>query len=608
MAQSFYPITPVEVTPGTAGSWQEVNAATYGVPVGATGVLLHYVNKSSSLAMSIGFRKNGSTDNRHDPIDTTGHAWAAIGIDANRIFEAWVGSATDVDVFLVGYTTSGVTFFTNAYDKTPSCSFPQAWEDIDCSSECPNAIGLIFEIQGGDVLEGYGLRRKGSTDDITGSGKEHCQFAAIIGCDSNQVCQGILSADVGLSFYLIGYITTGCVFNTNATDLSLGSTGSWLDLSALPSGAIMGFIEVKSALTYDYGLRKNGSSEDIYGDAARHPWGIVECDDNQLIEGKIGNTDLDFFLIGYAEETQHYDRSYTALLGLLPSASRANSFTRSNAVLLGLLPIKSRGIALNRTKTTLLGLKGIGSRAITLTRTDTALLGLKAIASHTAFLRVLLTEFGRQVIEELDEFGRAVLGSITEFGRIVYGGRQYTRIYTALLGLLTSASRTVELSRTNTALLGLKTITSRTLNLTKSETVLLGLKATASWNRFYLRTYTVLLGLKATASRSIVLSRADTALLGLKATATRAMSLTRLHTALLGLKATATRSTAFSRTQTVLLGLKVTASTSWQKFRKLTIRVVTAQYRAITIITSQYRVIKVVTTLKRKIKTLLSGG
>ncbi|MCJ7829394.1 MAG: DUF2341 domain-containing protein [Dehalococcoidia bacterium] len=297
LQQSFYPITPVEVTPGTAGSWQDVDVSAY-VPAGATGVILHCVNNSTNTMRYFGFRKNGSTDARTDSLSYGTHVWATIGVDSSRIFEAYIQDITDIDVWLVGYTTSGVTFFTNAYDKSPSVL--SNWEDIDCSTEAPNAIGLIFEIQNTGSLASFGLRKYGSSDNRVVQTVGYNTFAVIIGCDTAQKCQGQI-ADSNIKVYLVGYVTQGAIFNTNATDVSLSSTGSWIDLAALPTGSVMGFIEATSlASTNRFGLRKNGSSEAIYKYCYRHPFAMVECDSSGIIEGEISNTDVDFFLVGYA--------------------------------------------------------------------------------------------------------------------------------------------------------------------------------------------------------------------------------------------------------------------------------------------------------------------
>jgi hypothetical protein len=313
MAQTFYPITPVEVTPGTAAAWTDVDVTSY-VAAGATGVILHLVNNSSTNGIALGLRKNGSTDDRAATgLSSYRHCWAAIGVDANRIFEAYVGSTTLIDIYLVGYTMSGVTFFTNAYDK--SLTSTGSWIDIPCATVAPSATGLIFEVKG-DTATYYamGMRENGSTDSRIATTGRYGTFGIIIGCDTSQICEGYIGNTL-VDFFLVGYITDGCTFNTNATDISLATTETWLDLTALPATANMGFIEVNSSAGGNYGLRKNGSAEDIYQQCLYHPWAFVECDASQIIEGEIGTTAVDFFVVGYSTALAAFKGSRGFIIG-----------------------------------------------------------------------------------------------------------------------------------------------------------------------------------------------------------------------------------------------------------------------------------------------------
>lgn len=295
-SQTFFPITKVEVTPGSAGSYQDVDCSSY-IPEGSTGVILHVVHNAGTGWSSVGVRKDGSTDDLKSNFYYGNHCWAGIGVDEDREFEAYVGSTTYYDIYLVAYTVSGVTFFTNSYNK--QLSSESTWEDIDCSTEAPSATGLFFmqtAYSGGNL---FGLRMNGSSDALLADTARNYTFGAIIGCDGGQICEGY-AEEIHTIPHLVGFITDGATFNTNATDLSLGSSGSWTDLSSLPAGAIMGFIDVTAASSNYFGLRKNGESEDIYQRAFYHSWGMVECDDSQIIEGKIDDTDVYFSLIGYA--------------------------------------------------------------------------------------------------------------------------------------------------------------------------------------------------------------------------------------------------------------------------------------------------------------------
>lgn len=301
MAQTFHPVTPVECTPVDT-LWQPIDLDDYIAGLGAdvTGVILHYVNFVTGVTY-IGFRKNGSTDDRHEYMQKECHAWAAIGVDATHIFECYLGALERMNVYVVGYTTTGVTFATNATEKVPAGEAD--WWDVDCSTEAPEAIGLIFEVTADSGIDDVGLKKNGSTDDRKSYGPHDTSgLGCIVGCDASQICE-VYRGETDTHFWLLGYITDGYTAITNATDLSLDTTDTWQDLTALPDvtpAPIMGFIEVYHGVPYEYGLRKNVSGEDIYWNASCHCWAFVECDANRVIEGKIENTALDFFLMGYA--------------------------------------------------------------------------------------------------------------------------------------------------------------------------------------------------------------------------------------------------------------------------------------------------------------------
>jgi len=113
----------------------------------------------------------------------------------------------------------------------------------------------------------------------------------------------------------------------------------------------------------------------------------------------------------------------------------------------------------------------------------------------------------------------------------------------------------------------------------------------------YDRLYTALLGLLTTASKAIVLSKTETALLGLKATGVMSIAdYIREAVAYLGLKTTAIKTLSLTRTQTALLGLKTIAIGIWGVVgRKLRLVIVTAQYRKVDVITSLKRKVRILT-------------
>ena len=292
----FTCITPVEVTPATSDAWTDVDVSA-SVPAGATGAIIHYNRGTGGTGEGIGLRKNGSTDNRTNVI-WWAHGWAMVGLDANRVFEAYLGNATVEDLWLVGYVDSAATFSDNAVDK--SLTGTGAWTDIDCSANAPGAIGLIFEVIGSGATHIFGIRPNGSTDNRQAQVSTHNWV--IVGCDAGQIVEGIID-NLNLDFFLVGYITAGATFLTDGVAKSIGSTGAYVDVdcsASAPSATGLFFHVWSSAAgNRQYALRKNDSTEDIYTYDDKHRWAMVECDTGQIVEMKISNLEVDLFLIGY---------------------------------------------------------------------------------------------------------------------------------------------------------------------------------------------------------------------------------------------------------------------------------------------------------------------
>lgn len=297
---AFEWIPPVPVTPSTAGSWQDVNVSAY-IPDGATGVILHYNMQPPGADKAIGFRKNGSTDNRIQNNDWEIHSWALIGVDANRTFEAYVG-ALSIEISLVGYTNSGVVFFDNSVDKTLGSG--TAWKDIEISGDSgeDTAIGVILEVTQSSTTRTWGVRKKGSSDNRDGAYARMHRWA-IVGVDENEVYEGRVSSTTNI-FHVLGYVTSGAVFFTDAVDVT-PTTGSWVDVDVSGStGADKAagvFVEMyDSDSDARYGFRKNGSLDNTTGQSRRHAWGFVEVGPNEVYEAYLSAEGPTHSLIGYS--------------------------------------------------------------------------------------------------------------------------------------------------------------------------------------------------------------------------------------------------------------------------------------------------------------------
>jgi len=222
--QSFFPIAPVDVTPGVTGSWRDVDVSAH-IPAGATGVIL-YVDAiaGGGAGVDFGLRKKGSTDIKLLPIwDVDGLLWAMIGVNDDRFLQCYVGSV-DIKVYLTGYTSIGVTFFDNAIQCDPGTG---AWENVDVSAHVPaDTIGVILMVEGDVMGAELGLRPPTSAEDR----KAECKrtFLGITGCSSQEF--GAYRESASIHFYLVGYITDGVVFFDTEKDYSMANTGVWEDL------------------------------------------------------------------------------------------------------------------------------------------------------------------------------------------------------------------------------------------------------------------------------------------------------------------------------------------------------------------------------------------
>lgn len=179
-----------------------------------------------------------------------------------------------------------------------------AWTEIDLSGDIPvAATGAIFKVinQSVGTCRAFGLRKKGSADAHYRDIYNACFLTYIVGVDSNRKCEGKIE-NVGVNFWLMGYLT-GATAETNGVDRSLGTTGSYVDIteSNAPDGATGVFVEVISPSAFkNYAARKNGASDDTYKDTpARHYSIIVGLDSNKKWEGKIEATSQDFYTLGY---------------------------------------------------------------------------------------------------------------------------------------------------------------------------------------------------------------------------------------------------------------------------------------------------------------------
>lgn len=292
-------ITPVQLSSLTVEAWTALDISSL-LPVGAspTGIMLQVVNSNASYARNIGLRKTGSTDARNTILATNNKAYMAVGVDINGSFDYYVGAS--IALYLVGYFEDDAVFFDNAVNVTPATT--ESYQTVDITANTDGtAIGAILEIVvSTSTTKSLSIRPYGSTDDLYYSmSKQHYGF--IVGVDAQERFE-VKRQDDTISIFLVGYIKSGATFLTNATDKSLASAGAYADLSALPAGATGGFFSVViTGTSYSNVLREKGGTgadKDIYLTSRGHgAW--VKCDSNRIVEGKVSNTSIKFYLLGY---------------------------------------------------------------------------------------------------------------------------------------------------------------------------------------------------------------------------------------------------------------------------------------------------------------------
>lgn len=288
-------VNPIDVTPGTTGAFVDVDLDTYiaSLPADVSGVILKIDNTSTTTAYAIGLRTNGSTDNRTDAMRRDGMLEAIIGVDADNIFECYIGDAA-VKVYVTGYAQDAdYVAITNGVSKSVGSG---AWTDVDISTDtgANTAIAAVMEWTANVA---YGQRNNGSTDNRVVAPNAHGWW--MTGVDGSEILE-VYRTSGGNNPWLTGYFKAGVTMNVNAVDRSLGTTSAWTDIT-LTSGA-GGIIEVVVGGTTDvkYGTRKNGATDDITGfpGGELHTWSYPEADGSSIIEGWIDNTGIDFYEVG----------------------------------------------------------------------------------------------------------------------------------------------------------------------------------------------------------------------------------------------------------------------------------------------------------------------
>jgi len=152
-----------------------------------------------------------------------------------------------------------------------SHSTDDAWTDVDVTAyvDAGNTAGVVLEIVNPTGTEYvWGVRKNGSTDDITGVIEDNGHTWAVVGVDSNDIFELYLNDASQVDVYLVA-----CVHNdegsflTDASDVTPVTAEAWtdVDISTITGAetATFAFLVIYNYPSNNFvGVRKNGSTDD----------------------------------------------------------------------------------------------------------------------------------------------------------------------------------------------------------------------------------------------------------------------------------------------------------------------------------------------------------
>jgi len=186
----------------------------------------------------------------------------------------------------------------------------------------------------------------------------------------------------------------------------------------------------------------------------------------------------------------------SAIVGVLPSASRVLAIDRDASSIIGVLASASKGFI--KSASVIIGVVATASRKLAITRKASAITGVKTTVS-----RILKVTRAASVIVGIVSTASYVRGII--------------RSAIVQIGVTASASRALALSRTSSAIVGVKASANRVLAAIRKASTKVGIVATASGVLNRIRTAIARIGVVATASKTRGYTRSASVVIGVVA-------------------------------------------------------------------------------------------
>jgi outer membrane protein assembly factor BamB len=148
----------------STGAWVDLDVSPHTGADRAIGAIFTIVN-TSPTRRSFALRKKGSTDDRFSIVQTDEAVLGLIGVDDLEVAQQKIQDAS-MDMYLVGYVTSGAVFFTNGVDKTAATI--DTYLDVDITPDIgfDVANGAFVEISPTSFTFNFALRRNGAAEDF----------------------------------------------------------------------------------------------------------------------------------------------------------------------------------------------------------------------------------------------------------------------------------------------------------------------------------------------------------------------------------------------------------------------------------------------------------
>ena len=296
--------SPVDITP-SSGTWSQTDISSY-ITEQTTGVIVRARNTAGSGNYVGGVKPYISSTDIYGIIHPSNQNQYIVGHNYGYIscyYDA------NIDYELIGYIERAVFFLAGVDYAAPS-----GWNDWDITTYLPGesqaAFIMPYTWNGSGANNYVGYRKNGSTDARTvycwsEATQKGCQCGVCIApTDTASILEIYSDNAFSYSRYVLwGYIPvglTGFTWNTNGVSRTLGSSGSYQNLTAASSDATTTFYQAVGG-SYSFGLRPDGSSGDFYYPAKDLSAYAVECGPSGIVEAKVSNTAVIFYELGWEE-------------------------------------------------------------------------------------------------------------------------------------------------------------------------------------------------------------------------------------------------------------------------------------------------------------------